>query len=104
MKLIWCNGFPEIYTQLGGGVNLLWVHVHSTIYMKLIWCNGFPEIYGHLEEGGIGSVYTGTVLPVGFSKKKCKKNPIISPPKTQFERKRALFSDYIIHKKLICLP
>ena len=39
----------------GGGVNLPWVYVN----MKLIWCNGFPEIYGQLEEGGMGSVYTG---------------------------------------------
>ena len=31
MKLIWCNGFPDIYAQLGG-VNLLWVYVHCAIY------------------------------------------------------------------------
>ena len=29
--------------------------------MKPIWCTGFPEIYGQLEEGGMGSVYTGIV-------------------------------------------
>ena len=29
---------------------------------------------------------------------------IIFPKKTQFEEKKALFSDYIMHKKLICLP
>ena len=48
MKLIWCNGFPEIYAQLEGvqltevydqwsiggvgGVNLSWIYVHSAIY------------------------------------------------------------------------
>ena len=34
MKLIWCNGFPEIYAQLeeGGWVNLPWVYVHCAIY------------------------------------------------------------------------
>ena len=35
MKLIWCNGFPDIYAQLeqGHGVNLPWVYVHCAIYM-----------------------------------------------------------------------
>ena len=34
MKLLWCNGFPEIYVQLeeGVGVNLPWVYVHCAIY------------------------------------------------------------------------
>ena len=34
MKLIWCNGFPEIYAWLeeGWGVNLPWVYVHCAIY------------------------------------------------------------------------
>ena len=34
MKLIWCNGFSEIYAQLGEGVgvNLPWVYVHCAIY------------------------------------------------------------------------
>ena len=49
MKLIWCNGFAEIYAQLeegetyvvlwfcrglcsiGGGVNLPWVYVHYAL-------------------------------------------------------------------------
>ena len=30
MKLIWCNGFPEIYAQLKG-VQLTEVYVHATI-------------------------------------------------------------------------
>ena len=30
MKLIWCNGFPEIYTQLQGE-QLTEVYVHATI-------------------------------------------------------------------------
>ena len=34
MKLIWCNGFTEIYAHLeeGVGVNLPWVYVHCVIY------------------------------------------------------------------------
>ena len=34
MKLIQCNGFPEIYGELEeeGGVNLPWVYVHCAIY------------------------------------------------------------------------
>ena len=55
MKLIWCNGFPEIYAQLeeGAGSNC---HGYMCIvlYMELLWCNGFPEIYGQLEEGDLG--------------------------------------------------
>ena len=38
MKLIWCNGFPEIYDQLQG-VQLTEVYVHATI-CKLLWCSG----------------------------------------------------------------
>ena len=45
MKLIWCNGFLEIYAQLEG--------------VCLHWCSGLPKIYGWLEEGGMGSIYTG---------------------------------------------
>ena len=35
MKLMWCNAFAEIYTQLegSGGVNLLYVYVHSSRYI-----------------------------------------------------------------------
>ena len=47
MKLIWCNGFVEIYDLLLG------VNCHGymciVLYMKLIWCNGFAEIYAQLE-------------------------------------------------------
>ena len=34
MKLMWCNGFPEISGRLeeGHGVNLPWVYVHCAIY------------------------------------------------------------------------
>ena len=34
MKLIWCNGFPEIYAPLEEGflVNLPWLYVHCAIY------------------------------------------------------------------------
>ena len=54
-KLIWCNGFPQIYARLEGvhlpNMNWLW----NLLYMKLIYCNGFPEIYAWLE-GGVGSI------------------------------------------------
>ena len=52
MKLIWCNGFPEISAQLD--VGQVYLPDMSTmcilLYMKLIWCNGFPEIYAQLEK------------------------------------------------------
>ena len=50
--------------------------------------------------------FSYSVLPVGFSKKKkkCKKKPHHFPQETQFEEKKALLSDYIMHKMLICLP
>ena len=52
MKLIWCNGFPEIYAQLEEGVHLPNMSTMCILlYMKLIWCHGFPEIYAQLEEG-----------------------------------------------------
>ena len=59
MELIWCNGFPEIYSPLEMGVGLI-CHGYMCImlYMKLIWCNGFPEIYGQSEEGR-----SGVILP-----------------------------------------
>ena len=55
MKLIWCNGFPEIYARLEEGVGSICHRYMCTvlyIYMKLMWCNGFPKIYAGLEEGG----------------------------------------------------
>ena len=63
MKLIWCNGFSEIYARLEEGVGSI-CHGYMCIllYMKLIWCNGFPEIYGQLEEGGMRSVCIGVVV------------------------------------------
>ena len=52
MKLIWCNGFPEIYAQLEEGVgSICHGYMCIVLYMKIIWCNGFPEIYAQLEEG-----------------------------------------------------
>ena len=45
MKLMWCNGFPEIYAQLEEGVGSIFHgYICIVLYMKLIWCNGFPEI------------------------------------------------------------
>ena len=54
MKLIWCNGFPEIYGSLEKGVggSICYGYMCIVLYMKLIWCNDFPEIYAQLEEGG----------------------------------------------------
>ena len=60
MKPMQCNGFPEIYAQLGKGMeSLCHGYMGILLYMKLICCNGFPEIYGQFEEGGMGSVCTG---------------------------------------------
>ena len=52
VKLLWCSGLPWIYGQLEerGGVNLLWVYVHCTIYEPM-WCNSFLDIYAWLQEG-----------------------------------------------------
>ena len=60
MKLIWCNGFPDIYAQLEEGIGLI-CHGYMCIvlYMKLIWCNGFAEIYAQLEEWGWGQSAMG---------------------------------------------
>ena len=46
MKLMQCNGFPEIYAWLEEGVGSI-CHGYMCIllYMKLIWYNGFPEIF-----------------------------------------------------------
>ena len=66
MKLIWCNGFAEIYARSGmrcakcgvavlrasilnWGVSIFHGHMCIVLYMKLIWCNGFAEIYARLE-------------------------------------------------------
>ena len=38
MKLIWCNGFPEIFAQLEEGGS-------GQSVMKLMQCSGLPEIY-----------------------------------------------------------
>ena len=50
LKLIWCNGFTDIYASLEAcGVNLPWVYVYCAIY-ELVCCNGFPDTYDWLEE------------------------------------------------------
>ena len=61
MKLIWCNGFPEIYAQLEeeGAESICHGYMCIVLYMKLIWCNGFPEIYAWLEEGRWGQSAIG---------------------------------------------
>ena len=61
-KLMWCNGFPEIYAGLEEGVrSICHGFMCIVLYMNLIWCNGFPEIYGQLGEG-VGSVCHGILL------------------------------------------
>ena len=45
MKIVWCNGLPEIHAQLTEGPSA-----------RSIQYNGLPWIYGQLEEGGLGSV------------------------------------------------
>ena len=62
MKLIWCNGFEEIYARsamrcatcgvavlkaymLTWGVPICHGYMCIVLYMKLIWCNGFEETY-----------------------------------------------------------
>ena len=50
LKLIWCNGFTDIYGSLeAGGVYLPWVYVYCAIY-ELVWCSGFPDTYDCLED------------------------------------------------------
>ena len=51
MKLIWCNGFPEIYARLEEGMGSIchgYMCIVLYIYMKLMWCNGFAQIYVRL--------------------------------------------------------
>ena len=50
MKLIWCNGFPEIYAQLEG-INLTEVYMHVTICKTALvkWC-----CIDLLSIGGVG--------------------------------------------------
>ena len=46
MKLIWCNGFPEIYAQLEEWVgSMCYGCMCIVLCMKLISRHGFPEIY-----------------------------------------------------------
>ena len=60
MKLIWCNGFAEIYDRSGmrcakcgvavlkvsmldWGVSICHGYMCIVLYMKLIWCNGLQR-------------------------------------------------------------
>ena len=49
MKMIQCNGIPEIHAHLMRGMSICHGDMCIVLYMKLIWCNGFPEIYAQLE-------------------------------------------------------
>ena len=52
MKLIWCDGFPEICARLEEWVgSICHGYMCIVLYMNFIWCNEFPEIYAQLEEG-----------------------------------------------------
>ena len=57
MKLIWCNGFPEIYAQFEEGWgSICHGYMCIVLYMKLICCHGFPQICAQLEEGGQSAI------------------------------------------------
>ena len=67
MKLIWCNGFAEIYAQLEEGVeSICHGYMCIVLYMQLIWCNGFPDIYAQLEEGWWGQSVMKLILCSGL--------------------------------------
>ena len=61
MKIIWSNGFSEIYAQLvEGWGSICHGYMCIVLYMKLSWCNGFPEIYAQLggtSDWGISQFY-----------------------------------------------
>ena len=65
MKIIWCNGLPEIHAQLegvhqpkvfsvmvfyGSMVNLRREGQGQSV-MKIVQCNGLPEIHARLTRG-----------------------------------------------------
>ena len=64
MKLILCNGFPEIYAQLeeGGWDQSNHGYICILLYMQLMWCNGFPEIYARLEGVHLSKVYVHSTI------------------------------------------
>ena len=62
MKLIWCNGFAEIYvtsamrcancgvavlkaSMPNWGVSFFHGYMCIVLYKECMWCNGFAEIY-----------------------------------------------------------
>ena len=50
VKLIWCNGFPDIYAQLEGGPSAFSIYVDSPM-CEAYWCNGLACSYGQLQGG-----------------------------------------------------
>ena len=57
MKLMWCNGFAEMYAWLEWGY--IWLrYMQIVLYVKLLWCSGIAYIYCHLEER-VGSICQG---------------------------------------------
>ena len=65
MKLMWCNGFSEIYARLEEGMGSV-CHGYMCIllYVEVIGCSGFPEIYPQLEEGYVSLRYMCILLYV----------------------------------------
>ena len=59
MQVIWCSSFPDIYAQLevGGGVSLPLVDVHSAIYESYLVYSFSRDLL--LIRGGGGSVCHG---------------------------------------------
>ena len=50
VKLIWCDGIPYIYCQLGRG-DMYAQYMCILLYANLIWCNDIPYIYCSFEWG-----------------------------------------------------
>ena len=56
MKLIWCNGFAEIYAQLEGAIChrymciVLYMYIYIWICHEMcqVWCSGIAGIYAQL--------------------------------------------------------
>ena len=45
VTLIWCNGIPQIYCQLGYGEYMYLQYMCIMLHVKVIWCNGIAHIY-----------------------------------------------------------
>ena len=61
VKLVWCNGIPYIYGQLGVGIHLQ-KYMYIVLYVKHIWSSGIPYIYCQLEGVHLPEVYVHCVI------------------------------------------